>query len=142
MAKKIGTMAMATIIGFFILGSLGSFLFEADKVTFSNTNKVGEDLLNIGESGTAETRLTEVSLQQNTFESGSFTLPEERLVETRGISQGNIMSKDSPATIKKSLTDFGEKYKIGAGEIALLISLIVLTGIVLLARVFRGEGAI
>lgn len=141
MAKKINNLLIGTMIGSFMVLFLGTFLFEADSVTISSSEKVGSELLEIGIAGTNDYRDTEVSLQDNTFETGVFALPENQLVETRGISQGNIISKNSPSNAKQSFSSFSEKVKIPFIVNSLAISLIVITGITLLVRLFRGEGA-
>ena len=141
MAKKIGNMLVAGVIGGFVMLFFGSFLFAADEVTSTNNDKIGAEVLGIGEDNTNNFRDTEIALQENTFETGVFALPENQRVETRGISQGNIISKDSPANAKQSLTAFGKQTNIPGIVMGLVISLLTLTGILLLIRVFRGDGA-
>lgn len=146
--RKLGDLAMAFFI---FVGCMGIFilvLVNFDNAT-NNSDAIGTKILyssselqnsyNLGNETVIDN--TQTQLQSVTFNNNTFQAPVGQYIDTRGVSQGNLIVNNYPSTIVSFLKGIQKLFPFkGAGFIwFIIISMIVITGIVILIRFFQGS---
>lgn len=146
--RKLGDLAMAFTI---FIGCMGIFILVV--VSFdnasSNSDAIGNKMLhssselqnnyNLGNETAIDNSQTQ--LQLVTFNNNTFQAPIGQYIDTRGVSQGNLIVNNYPSTIVSFLKGIQNLFPFrGSGFIwFILIGMITITGIILLLRFFQGS---
>lgn len=128
------------IFGIFFLGMFSALLISFD-TQYTNADTVSGDLQGIYNISRANYSSSEKSLQQDSYNTSSFSIPSASDVDVRGTSQTALIGKNTPSTIQTFILNASTYLKLNNLLIWFLGALVILTGIVLLLRFLRPSGA-
>lgn len=144
--RKIGDLAIAFAVFIAVFGIFLTVIIAFDSAS-NNADAIGNQMLlasnlsdnyNIGNESATDPTLTQ--LQSVTFDNNTFQAPMGQFIDTRGISQASLIVNNNPSTIVKFLKGIQNLFPFkGSGFVwFLLISMVIITGIILILRFFQG----
>lgn len=137
--KKVSDMLYFIIFGIFIAGAFSAIILSFDNQYANNAN-IGGDIEGLYNSSSSQYQSTEVSLQQDTFNTSSYSISPLTDVDPRGTSQTIQTARKSPAIMRNFVNSAATFFNAHKYIIIFISSLIILSGIVVILRFINPTG--
>ena len=138
--KKLSDPVIGAAVFILILGIFLAMIISFD-TQYSPLNNISGNLSTIHGSADADYKATEVALEQDTFNTSSFTVQENIQVDTRGVSQANLITRNNPSMSISVLNTASDMLPIPNSVKAFLGFMVILVGFILILRFIRPGGA-
>lgn len=138
--KKLSDPLIGGAVFIVILGILLAMIINFDS-QYSPNHNISDNLSTIHALADSNYKNTEVSLEQDTFNTSSFTVQENIQVDTRGVSQANLITRNNPSMIISVLNTASDMIPIHNSIKTFLGFMAILIGIILILRFIRPGGA-
>lgn len=138
--KRITDLPYMIIYGLLFIGIFSALILSFDD-QYTNTNNIGNDLDELYTDTKSGYDTSEKSLQQDTFNTSSFTVVTGSDVDVRGTSQAILSSRNSPSQMKIFMDNVSDQLKLHKYATIFVSSIIIILGITLFLRFLRPGGA-
>lgn len=138
--KKIGDMVYVVIYLLLALGALSTLIIGFDE-QYTNSDNIGGDIQGLYNSSSDDYYSSEVQVQDDTFNTSSFSITTGSDVDVRGTSQSILMARNSPSIMSDFANNLGGVIMIHPIISLFFGSMIIVTGVILFLRFIRPGGA-